>query len=81
MDRDQNLEKPPKVPLPAAKDKKMKAFLQKNQMLQTEMKQRLTDYGEYFNTEKAGYLDVDSDNERERTLKVKQDELKGMLAV
>ena len=49
----------------------MKAFLKQDQLLKNEMRQRLKEHGQYFNTEQAGYLEVDSDNERERTLKVK----------
>ena len=63
------------------RDKKMNAVLSKTKVLNDEMKQRLQEQSEYFNTEEAGYLEVDSDNDRERTLKVKQDELKSMLGV
>jgi len=34
-----------------------------------------------MDTEQAGYLEVDADNDRERTLKVKQDEIKSQLGV
>ena len=36
---------------------------------------------EYFQTEQAGYLEVDSDDDRERTLKVSQAQLRDMLGV
>ena len=55
--------------------------MNKTKLLNDEMKQRLVEQGDYFNTEEAGILEVDSDNDRERTLKVKQEDLKEMLGV
>ena len=70
-----------KLNLKAVKDKKVKAMLQQNHVLAREMRQRLHDRSEFMNTEQAGFLEVDSDNDRERTLKVKQEEIKSQLGV
>ena len=65
----------------AHSDKKMKASLEKSKVLKDEMNKRLHEQSDYFNTEEQGFLEVDSDNDLERTLKVKQDDLKQMLGV
>ena len=52
------------------KDKKLKAMLNKNKEVNDEIKTRLREQGQLFNTEDRGYLEAD--HERERTLKVTQ---------
>lgn len=42
---------------------------------------RLEEQNRFLNTEDSGYIQVDEDNDRERTLKVSQKELQGMLGV
>jgi len=49
--------------------------------LSEEMRKRLNEQENFFNTEENGYIELDEDNDRERTLKVKQGELKSMLGV
>ena len=53
----------------------------KNKVLNTESRLRLNEQNQFLNTEDHGYLQVEDDNDRERTLKVKQDELKSLLGV
>lgn len=60
-----------KLALMPSKDKKMRAVLKKTNEITEEMKLRLQEQRDYFNTEEQGYLEVDSDNDRERTLKIK----------
>jgi len=56
------------------KDKKVRAMLQLNKTLTAEATQRLREEKDFFNTEQAGYLEVDpeEDGDRARTLKVGQ---------
>ena len=61
------------------RDKKVKALLSRTTVLNDEAGSRLKEQHSYFNTEEAGYLQVDEDNDREKTLKVKQDQLGKML--
>jgi U3 small nucleolar RNA-associated protein 7 len=65
------------------RDKKMKALLKKQDVLTEEIDLRLQEQKDFFNTQQQGYLEVDpeEDGDRERTLKVKQDQLKGLLGV
>lgn len=62
---------PTPKPITATSDKKMKAKLKKNKIISDETKLRLQEQRDYFNTEEAGFIEVDEDNDRERTLKVK----------
>jgi hypothetical protein len=62
---------PTPKPIMASTDKKMRATIKKNKIINDETKLRLQEQRDYFNTEEAGFIEVDSDNERERTLKVK----------
>ncbi len=59
------------------KDKKLKAMLNKSKEVNDEIKTRLREQGQLFNTEDRGYLEVD--HERERTVKVTQSQLKDLL--
>lgn len=59
------------------KDKKLDALLNKTKVLKEEITQRLKEQDQLFNTEDRGFLEVE--NERERTLKVTQSELKEIL--
>ena len=61
------------------KDKKLSALLEKSNVLKQETKTRLKEQAKLFNTEERGYLEVEQ--ERERTLKVNQAELKDLLPV
>ena len=49
----------------------MRALLSKTHVLNEEATTRLKEQSSYFNTEEAGYMQVDDDNDRERTLKIK----------
>ena len=72
---------PTPKPITANSDKKAKAHLKTTKILKDETNLRLQEQRDYFNTEEAGYLEVDSDNDRERTLKVKQSEMKEMVGI
>lgn len=61
------------------KDKKLVALLDKNNVLKEETKTRLKEQAQIFNTEERGFLEVEE--ERERTLKVSQSQLKDILPV
>lgn len=61
------------------KDKKLNAELNKTKVLTDEIQLRLKEQDGLFNTEERGYLEVE--HERERTLKVSQNELKEILPV
>ncbi len=61
------------------KDKKLNAELKKTEVLNKEIELRLQEKNEFLNTEDKGYLEVET--ERERTLKVTQDNLKSILPV
>jgi len=65
------------------KDKKLRAHLHTETTLKKEGDTRLQEEKDYFNTEQAGYLEVDheEDGDRARTLKVGQDQLKTLLGV
>lgn len=60
-----------------AKDKKLDAMLEKTKELSKEIKTRLKENDSLFNTEDKGFLEVEQ--ERERTLKVTQSELRELL--
>ena len=66
-----------------AKDKKVRALLATHQTLTDEANKRLHEEKDFFNTEQAGYLEIDEeeDGERARTLKINQKELKNLLGV
>jgi len=55
--------------------------LETTKNLKDEMKQRMQEQRDYFNTEEAGYLEVDEANDLERTFKVKQDDIKGLVGI
>ena len=57
-------------PVQAAHDKKTKAFEKKTKELNSEANTRLEETDKYLNTEDTGYIQVDEDNDRERSLKV-----------
>lgn len=61
------------------KDKKLNAMLEKQSVLKEETKTRLKEQAQIFNTEDRGFLEVEQ--ERERTLKVNQGQLKELLPV
>ena len=61
------------------KDRKVDAALKRTRVLKEEVKTRLGEASQLFNTEDYGYLQVET--ERERTLKVTQQELKESLPV
>lgn len=50
----------------------MKALSSKSKVLNSEAHLRLQEQNQFFNTEDHGYIQVDEDNDRERTLKVSQ---------
>jgi len=66
-------------PIAGHKDKKVNAILRKTTVLKDEGDTRLKEQSSYFNTEDHGYIQTEEDNDRERTLKVKQKDLTGML--
>jgi hypothetical protein len=68
-------------PVIAEHDKKAKAHERKDRELKTEATLRLEEANKYLNTEDHGYIQLDEENDRERTLKVKQEDLKSMLGV
>jgi hypothetical protein len=68
-------------PIAGHKDKKVNALLKKTNLLQDEGDTRLKEQSNYFNTEDYGYIQTEEDNDRERTLKVKQKDLKDILGV
>jgi len=59
----------------------MKAIVGKSKVLNSEAHLRLQEQNQFFNTEDKGYIRVDEDNDRERTLKVSQNQLTNMLGV
>eukprot|EP00347_Sterkiella_histriomuscorum_P011069 403373871 len=61
------------------KDKKLSAALNKTKVLTDEIKLRLQEQDQIFNTEDRGFIEVE--HERERTLKVSQQQLKDILPV
>ena len=68
-------------PIAGHKDKKVHAILKKTTVLKDEGDARLKEQSSYFNTEDNGYIQTEEDNDRERTLKVKQKDLTEMLGV
>ena len=68
-------------PVLAEHDKKAHAMAKKTKELTTEAGLRLEEANKYLNTEDHGYIQVDEDNDRERTLKVSQGDLQNMLGV
>jgi len=68
-------------PIAGHKDKKVHAILKKTTVLKDEGDARLKEQSSYFNTEENGYIQTEEDNDRERTLKVKQKDLTEMLGV
>ena len=61
------------------KDKKVTAALKEARVLKDEVKTRLQEADQLFNTEEHGFIETET--ERERTLKVTQAELKKILPV
>jgi len=61
------------------KDRKVTAALKETRVLKEEVKTRLHEANQLFNTEDTGFIETETD--RERTLKVTQAELKKSLAV
>jgi U3 small nucleolar RNA-associated protein 7 len=61
------------------KDRKVEATLKQTRVLEEETKLRLKEAGTLFNTESKGYIEVET--ERERTLKVTQEQLKKELPI
>ena len=59
----------------------MHAVLKKTTVLKDEGDSRLQEQSSYFNTEEHGYIQTEEDKDRERTLKVKQKDLKEILGV
>ena len=59
------------------KDKKVTAALKETRVLKEEVKTRLQEANQLFNTEEYGFIETET--ERERTLKVTQAELKKTL--
>lgn len=59
------------------RDRKAQAAINETKVLREETKLRLEEANELFNTEERGYIQVE--HERERTLKVTQEELKKVL--
>ena len=57
-------------PVQAEHDKKAHAMVRKNKELGTEANLRLEETNKYLNTEDHGYIQLDEENDRERTLKV-----------
>ena len=53
-----------------SKDKKVSAALKETRVLKEEVKTRLQEAGQLFNTEDYGFIETETD--RERTLKVTQ---------
>lgn len=48
----------------------MRALQAKNKELEKELSHRLGGQNQFYNTEDYGYIQLDEDNDRERTLKV-----------
>ena len=61
------------------KDRKLDAQLEQTRQLKEETHLRLQEQNEFFNTEQSGYIETETD--RERTLKVTQNDLKNILPI
>jgi U3 small nucleolar RNA-associated protein 7 len=61
------------------KDRKVEAAIRQTRSLKEETSLRLKEQNEFFNTEQGGFLETET--ERERTLKVTQEQLKKELPV
>ena len=61
------------------KDRKVIAALKETRVLKDEVKTRLTEQHQLFNTEDHGFIETET--ERERTLKVRQADLKKILPI
>ena len=61
------------------KDRKLEAALEQTRQLKEETNLRLQEQNEFFNTEQSGFIQTET--ERERTLKVTQRELKTILPI
>ncbi len=57
-------------PVLAEHDKKAKAHEKKDKEITKEANLRLEESNKFLNTEDHGYIQLDEDNDRERTLKV-----------
>ena len=61
------------------KDRKLEAALQETRVLKDETQLRLKEQNEFLNTEQSGFIETET--ERERTLKVTQQQLKEVLPI